>query len=273
METDFLIVIPSKSRAKELFNDTYSFVKHSKYPFKIFVEPSQYENYLKYIPKKDLVVLDKDNQGLCYAKLFIQKYLQKRNILYCMKLDDDLVNVRVPETRGDRTIKVERSFRVKTAFDNLINNSIKLLKDFTDIKAIQIDYGNKLIDYDETKTFTTINSRLLSSYIVTTDYLFPHNEHIFADVFEDFDVFMRIINDGYYTVRYGLTGFDYRPVGLNKGGHQDFNRTKACENAKKRMEVWYPNLAWKQVDKIWKFEPDISKTIKGISIHAKTKIS
>lgn len=257
----FLICIPSRNRAEKLFKNTYSFVQHSKYPFKIFVEPSQEEQYLEYFDKSLLVIMKKNNQGLRYAKMEIMNYCLKNKIEFVMKMDDDINNIRNRQiTEIKKTVNVDRKYRAQNFLDKAIQESIDLLGSTDEIKAVSFYYGHELREEDPTILWSSLNNRLQSSYIVKTEYLCPDLENIFKGTFEDMDTGFSIIHAGFFTIRHEQLGLDYVPVGTGEGGLQDFDRKLAANKSYEYMSKKYPYLKWKTVDKAWDKEPDIRRT-------------
>lgn len=263
---EILIAIPSRSRIDLLLKNTHSFVKHSKYPYKIFVEPSQYKEYRKEYRSDELVTLDMNDGGLCYSKAFIQDYCKQRNIPFVFKMDDDVKNIR---NRGISTLKkevnVDRKYRCKNFLDPLIDDSLNLLKGNDGIKGVSIQYGNEM--WGTPTNNWVLNKRFQSSYIVDVDFLFPYEEHLKNQCFEDFDTFFNIIANGFYVARNEIYGFDYQKIN-SPGGISDFKRREQANIAKEVMSKRYPYLQWKRVEKDWDFEPDLRKTkeFRSISI-------
>jgi len=257
-----LIAIPSRSRAEGLKKDTHSFIKHSKFPYKIFVEPQQYESYSKSFTDDELVIIDANDEGLCYAKLCIQEYARENNYKYVFKMDDDINNIRVRNITELKEIhKVDRKFRTQTFLDKAIDDSLIILEELgSQIKGVSFCYGQELRQEDLSIIWDRLNKRFQSSYIVETEHLFPYPEHLDNSGFEDFDTFFHLVHSGFNTVRHEQLGLDYRPVGKNAGGVQDFDRGAAVLKTKEIMSEKYPYLKWKPVKKTWTFEPDIART-------------
>lgn len=256
-----LIAIPSRSRAEGLKKDTHSFIKHSKFTYKIFIEPQQYEAYSKLFDDSELVVIGANDRGLCYAKLCIQEYAKSKGFKYVFKMDDDINNIRVRNISALKEIHdVDRKFRTEEFLDKAIRDSLEMLNTVPDIKGISFCYGQELRQEDLSIIWEKLNKRFQSSYIVEVDYLFPYPEHIDNNGFEDFDTFFNLVHNGYFVARHEQLGLDYRPVGKNAGGVQDFDRHKAVLETKAVMSKRYPYLKWKKVNKDWPYEPCMKTT-------------
>jgi len=258
-----LIAVPSKNRPLQLTKHVLRWLQYTKSDWKVFIEPQDEAKY-KDIPvlKGHGVVIHENNRGLGYAKLCIQEYAVENGYDLVFKLDDDTQGWANTYTRGmGRNAPLYSwEWKCEKLFEPIMKNSIKLLKEFEQVAAISLMYRNDMKSYSG-DTWIGTNKRLQSCYIVRTEFLCPpYSEKNL--VFEDFRTFLNILYNGYITVRYGLTGQDFSPVGMNKGGMQDFDRKTMCENTKVIMKKLYPEVVWKSVDKTWKWEPDFGKTIR-----------
>lgn len=255
-----LIAVPSKNRwrEKEIQRMTLSWLRHTTYDYRIFVEPQDLENYQQQgIP--NLVVLDKNNAGLGYSKSFIDKYAKKHKYEYIFKVDDDVYRWRDIRNRGIGIGKSGGTTKKQYCeiFEKIITDSLPVLEDTPEIGAISLPYGQEL---REITMFTEINKRLQSCYLIRTS-LFFKEELVEISTMEDFSTFFHVLKSGFLTIRYGLTGIDCERVGRNSGGIQDFNRMEKNKREKEILEKIYPEVVWKRVNKNWQWEPDLRKTL------------
>ena len=257
MKDKILIAVPSKNRYRdnEIHRKTLSWLQHTQYDFRVFVEPQDKKNYSS-VP--NLVILDKNNGGLGYAKSFIHKYAVKNDYDYIFKVDDDVYRWRDIRNRGLGIGKSGGTTKQEYCriFERIIEDSFEILEDTPNIGAISLPYGNEI---SEIQKFTEINKRLQSCYLIRTN-LFYDERLVNISTMEDFATFFNVLKKGYYTVRYGLTGIDCERVGVNSGGIQDFDRRKQNELEKQILEELHPEIVWKRVQKNWNWEPDLRKT-------------
>ena len=80
MKNKYTIYIPSKKRSNNC--KTAIELQKEDINFKIVVEKNDLKNYLKFYNKKNIIVLDKENQGIAYARQFIKKYSSNKKELY-----------------------------------------------------------------------------------------------------------------------------------------------------------------------------------------------
>jgi hypothetical protein len=265
-----LITIPSKGRASVILKNTLSWLKYSKYPFRIFVEKEDYEDYLYELATiarpGSLIILPESNKGINYARWYIQHYCYTNKIKYIFQLDDDVFSFRDPATRGmgSKAPRIDKKYRCEFIFDVLIENSIKLLETVPEVGAISLMYGHDMKTYSG-ETWIGINKRLQTNYIVRTDLAHTPGCEKFNGVFADFTTFFNILDKGYCTVQYGLTGFDCQPVGVFSGGIQSFDRGKAAKLQMEFIKAKFKWVQWKSVkNKTWEYEPDIRKSLKEL---------
>lgn len=83
----YTIYIPSKGRPT---NTTAKVLQSSGLDYKLVVEPQDYDSYCKVHPRNQIVVLDKNNQGLRYSRSFIKQYSRTVNEEKHWELDDDI---------------------------------------------------------------------------------------------------------------------------------------------------------------------------------------
>lgn len=258
-----LITIPSKARPDSIVKDTYSYVQHSTFPFNIFVEPQDYDSYIQAgIDPGCLVNILKNNMGFYYVKNFIKKHCIDNNYKYVFKLDDDVTNVRDVNLRSKGYQgRVDRKDRTLRIFDQLIRDSIELLDKVNQVGGVSIKYGNQLFNYDGEK-WASVDKRFNSNYIIRTPHLTFEKPPGYFGLYEDFFTFFNLIVNGYSTVQYGATGLDVKPVGINAGGLQSYDRQTNAANDKIILSEYFPFVVWKEVQgKRWQYEPDVRKSL------------
>lgn len=91
-EVIYPIYIPSKGRPNSI--TTAGLLQKSNVPFKILVEPQDYENYRQNFSEEELLRLDKNNGGIDYARNFAKDHATGINALYHWQFDDDIQHFR-----------------------------------------------------------------------------------------------------------------------------------------------------------------------------------
>lgn len=257
-----LIAVPSKGRADMFSEKTLSWLKYTKYDFKVFLEPEEIEQYSKTgLKSSQIVSITNSNKGLGYVLKFIKEYANSNKYEYVFKLDDDIQNFR--NAGGGYKGKITQKERCLNIFDKMIESSISLMDHVPDVGGISIMYGGGKYKTAEIETWMAVNKRLQTSYITRTKLICPDWIDQIG-VFTDFATFINLIKLGYTTVEYGLTGMDFgstdNSVGKNEGGIQLFDRRDLAFKSKEFLSKKFPRLAWKIVKKQWSIEPDLRKT-------------
>ena len=240
-----LIAVPSKGRPEQIQKYTLSWLKFSKYPYKIFVEPQELSLY-----GENTISIEQSDQGLGYAKEFIHKYAVENGYDVIFKVDDDVMGW-CGASRGGSKRGVEGA----VLFDETIDDCLEEFEKHESIKAIGFPYRFQMF---ETSKWTGVNQRLQSCYIVRTDSLYPDRR---ISVFEDFHTFISIRVNGGNTLRYGWAGQDIQDVGSNNGGHQLFDRRERALQEAKLLRQVLPSLQFRKVDRAWGFEPDMRNKV------------
>lgn len=106
MNTKYPIYIPSKNRA-DIGYTANSFLKDGV-DFKIVVEPSQYENYLKFYDKSLILVLPEDNMRLLGSRLWIREHSIKAGFDRHWQFDDNIRGCQY-STKG---IRIDCNFNI-----------------------------------------------------------------------------------------------------------------------------------------------------------------
>jgi hypothetical protein len=251
---EVLSVVPSKGRAELLSDRTLSWLCLTKYPFYIFVEPQDYEAYQKTVPSESLIKLDMDDQGLGYAKWFIEKWISRHEDLKgaaVFKLDDD---IRGWNERGAPS-SPEKSAKL---FERAIAAGLGAFSKYPDVAAICFPYRWELY---EPKQWSSLNSRLQSAYLIRARY-FKGNPKI--STFEDFYNYLWLRSLNKLTLRYGLIGLD-NDVGKAAGGMQSFDRRAMAPEELKIFREIYPALQARKVEgKGWTIEPSLKGEYFGV---------
>jgi len=86
----FPIYIPSRKRAASI--TTSKLFKESQIPFKVVIEPQDEQDYLKYFTADELLVMDKNDQGIAYVRNFIKQDSIRNGDSFHWQFDDNIRN-------------------------------------------------------------------------------------------------------------------------------------------------------------------------------------
>tara|TARA_R110002020_G_scaffold357467_3_gene569828 strand:- start:1986 stop:2756 length:771 start_codon:yes stop_codon:yes gene_type:complete len=233
-----IVLIPSKSRAKKTF--LINQLVENNLKFYYFVEPSELTEYYKILPKKNVINILKNNQGIGYVRNFILNYAQTNNIKKYWTLDDDLTNFYHREE--------------KKMVKNDINVLKKVEKQFKDS-----DYGIYGLEYQQF-AWSANKEKVENSYMdccVCIDAEKAYKKNIKyrprLNLKEDRDFAMQFIKNGYNNARSTLYAFSCPKNGSNEGGlskeYKENNGEKEKRAVERMIEEWGVDICRKIIKK------------------------
>lgn len=241
-----LLTVPSKDRVETLKKFTFPWLSLIKHHWAIFVEPQDFAKYKAEFPWEHIVVMDSDNQGLGYAKDYIQKFAEENGYDLIFKIDDDIKCF----TDFRHSLSPEETAVMIDGF--LDKQAIPLFENKDLLGAIAFPYSFEMyepVEWNKTK-------RVQTAYICRTKYVAQPIKGI--SVFEDFAVGLQIMVAGDVILKYGMIGINMGvKVGGGTGGHQSFNRAEKALLEVPLLRKIYPPLKFKKVQKEWQIEPDL----------------
>lgn len=222
----FNIYIPSKGRANRCF--TAICLKANGIPFKIVVEPQDYEDYLKEYSKEELVTLDANNKGLSYSRNFIKRYSLSKGEERHWQLDDDI------------------SYFVKRENDK--NSKINPINIFNEIEEDTLKYKNVKVSGLRDVVFAwtqkvdrSVNKLIASAFLVENDTTINWSDNMI----EDIDYCIQVLERGYCTLIYNRLAYQKKPNNKDLGGQAGFNYERLNINLVNK----YPNYFKLREDK------------------------
>ncbi len=246
-----LVAIPSKNRVDILKENTLSWVKYIDVDWMVFVEPQDLMNYRLTVGTKNCIPLDENNKGLGYSKTIIKNYAEKYDYDLVFKLDDDVKGW--TEFR-----KILKGKEAAERFNKNLEDIVEIFEQQPQVAVVSFPYSFQMFEQFLFKK----NKRVQTCYITRIEDF--HTDPRIS-VFEDFSVGLKAIVSQKLVLWYGMSGIAMGvKVGGGTGGHQDFDRK---ERALKEIEVLreiYPPLAFREVNKIWCYEPDLKSLKIGL---------
>lgn len=230
------IFIPSKNRADECY--TSDLLKQYNISHYIVVEPQDYEKYDSKYP--NLIKLDRDNQGLSYARNFIKKLAKEGGFKYHWQLDDDIKQFQVREN-GKNVKKDPLSIfnHIESYIDQYVNIAIAGLRDCVFAWTQKYD--------------VSVNKLVASAFIVRSNTDIRWGK----DLIEDVDYCMQSLLSGYCTLIFNRLLYQKKPNAVAKGG-QLSDSMKYYELLNKNVVKKYPESFKLRLDKkrgIYKLAP------------------
>jgi hypothetical protein len=214
----YTIYIPSKGRPN---CSTPKLLGNTKYY--LVVEPQDKKAYIDNFGKNKVLVLNKNNKGLWYARKWIKKYSTKKSEKFHWQIDDDI------RAFMKRDVKLQKNKR-RTAYSVLghIENYVQRYKNIgmAGLKSEAFAWGAKR-DLDFNKQIAGVallNNKVKVSYR--------------DNVIEDTDYSMQVLSAGgdYCTVLFNRLILSTVKLGSNEGGHQSSN--DYLKRAKGLIKKW-----------------------------------
>ena len=218
MKNKYTIYIPSKKRSNNC--KTAIELQKEDINFKIVVEKNDLKNYLKFYNKKNIIVLDKENQGIAYARQFIKKYSSNKKELYHWQMDDDLSFLK---RKNNKNIKCSALYNIR-----------KIEKYVQKYKNIGIASMRNSVFAFSLKPKYSINRQCVTSFLINNKCKAKFRNNII----EDTDFNMQVLVEGWCTIIFNRLLFNNPPVAKNKGGNTESHYAKITTLQKNLIKQW-----------------------------------
>lgn len=223
------IYIPSKGRA--LTMSTPELLKESGVPFKIVVEPQDYDAYKNANPETSFMVLAKDNQGIGFVRQSILDWARNSKDDWFWMMDDDITGF----------FKAVNGRNVKTSIDSILSICELNLERTWFVGQAALEYQQ--YSWSAKKDYTW-NSYCDVCVAINTTITKGIDYRSHMDLKEDRDFTLQILaNAGLKTVRFSKFSFSAPKNGSNKGGlYQAYQQTDRELEAVNRMVKAWPGI-------------------------------
>lgn len=232
------IYIISKGRYDKRYTSNY--LEWCGIDYKIVIEPSEYENYLKHISSSKILILPEEylnkNQGGIPARNFVWKHAKESGSKYHWILDDNIASYKRYYNSQKIIVKSGLVFRVIEDYIDRFQN-VKMAGHNYTMFAISTDLKSKPV---------TFNTRIYSSILLAND-IFPEFQWR-GKYNEDTDLSLRILKAKYSTILFNCFLADKLRTMKLKGGNTD---TIYSEE----------NAMFLKADSLVKQHPDVAKII------------
>lgn len=202
LDVKYRIYIPSKGRAK--YGQTAKLLKSVGITnFKIVVEPQDYESYKEFWLEEELLMMDKNDQGIAYARTFIKQYSRSQDEEYHWQIDDDMNYFRL--RMGGKNVKVNP----RSCF-NIVET---VCSKFSNVALLGITHFAYAF---AKKTQVSINRMTYGSYLIRSDLpmIWRHG------VLDDLDFSLQVLEAGHCTIAFNTVLFDTAATNTLEGGNQ-----------------------------------------------------
>jgi len=236
MNPKYPIYIISKGRAKSRL--TSKALELMNVPYRIVIEPQEYDEYSKVIDENKILVLPFSNlgQGGIPARNWVWEHSISEGHVRHWILDDNI--------RAFRRYNDDIKYLVTSG------TIFKCAEDFTDRYenvAISGFQYSSFMAYNRQKRPFTINTRIYSCLLIKNDI----NYRWRGKYNEDSDLSIRVLKDGYCTILFNAFLQDKQSTMTMKGGNTDsiYNNGDDRMEFAKSLEKQHPDC----VKVIWRF--------------------
>ena len=239
------IGIPSLSRPTAIQKKTLALVKDAGIPYKIFVEPQEAFLYGYYCGKDNVFVLNDSHRGIGYSRQSMMDYARSHGFKYIMELDDDV----------DSFERIDNSDKFQS-FIMTISDCYNAMERYERLGGIRFAlYRFWLYTKKDMYKWNDYNCLLMGNAFLRVSAL--KEKDSLADIphYEDTINSLHILQNGYFTLNYGLSGlrvlFNQGAGGCNSGERQEL-----CLKAVDVIRKEFPRTLTKE-NKTWGVDVDV----------------
>jgi hypothetical protein len=224
------IYIPSRQRADTL--TTAKLFQSENIPFKVVVEPQDAEDYRKHFSDDNLLVMDKNDQGIAYVRNFIREHSIKSGAGFHWQFDDNIKN-----------------FAIRQNDKNTPESTIKVLHIAETVNDLYSNIGGVGL-YHQAFAFSQTRPILVNKQVYSAMLLNNSTECAFRDgTVEDTDYSLQMLTKKYCTLLFTMLIMNKATTDTMKGGNTEisYSGDGRLQRSLKLQELW-PN-AFKIVEK------------------------
>lgn len=226
----FTLYIPSKNRSDTIItHKVLSNIEISNY--KVVVEPQNAIAYGDVFPTDNLVVMDKNDQGIAYARNYIKNYSKAKGETHHWQLDDDIKSLYYIWGIGDKHRMIDPY--AFTIVESLMKQYPKIgISSFAHAAFAAFDKKRYVFSRQCCTIFCVNNSTE-----ATWD----------PETIEDTDYSLQILHDGLCTVVFNCYTYNIPKQTTQKGGNTEAFIEGALYKRHLKLQEKYPG--WFQIEK------------------------
>jgi hypothetical protein len=238
MNPRFPVYIISKGRWER--RQTVKTLELMKVPYKIVVEPSEFDNYASVIDKKNIIKLPSDFSKMGKGSIPVRNFVWENSIKSGAKwhwiLDDNIESVE----RFNNNLKIK--CEVGTPFYIIEDFVLR----YTNIALAGMNYALFCPAY-EARPPVRFNTRIYSCILIRNDI--PYRWR--GKYNEDTDLSLRVLKDGWVTVLFNAFLIGKRATQTQGGGNTDtiYSETNNRKEFAESLQKQHPDI----VKVVWRF--------------------
>jgi len=196
----YKVYIPSKGRASTC--NTPSLLSKSNIDFFIVVEPQDKDSYLEKFEKEQVLVMDKDDKGIAYARNFCKRHSVSLGDKFHWQIDDDMKTfMKRVNKKNTRCDAIDVLFPIEHYIEEYVNIGMAGAK-----HSLFAWSANNEVEF---------NKQICGCGLFNNQT----NATWCEGVIEDTDYSMQVLSLGYCSVVFNRLLFDTPPASTNEGGN------------------------------------------------------
>ena len=214
------IYIPSRKRVN---NKTCKMLSSYGIPYKLFVESSEYEQYVLVHGKDSVVDIGgNDFGGVYHARNFIKNYSKEKGELYHWQIDDDISTI----------YEKNQGKNIKTNPNNAFDYGENLMKQYENISILGLSSGNFIL---ARKKDYQVNTFAYTCVLINNLTPFEWEKNIE----DDLDYNLQSLTNHWCSIRVNKFNFAWNNTGVLEGGYTDlYSDGKRLNRMKKTLTKW-----------------------------------
>lgn len=215
------VFVPSRHRAD--IATTPDLLAASGVPYHLVVEPHDADAYVERYGAERVLVMDKNDQGIAYARNWLMDRARAAGMEYVWQLDDDMRRFGV--RRNGKRVMIPA--RAALAYMELLVDS------FDNIGGANVMNGAYAFSYDNKPALST-NGMVYCVQLLRTNVAPRFRGHLMDDT----DYSMQLLTQGYCTLVSRRVVHEQPSTSVQAGGCTDTTHTHRRERAEAMMRAW-----------------------------------
>jgi len=222
------IYIPSKGRADVLY--TARFLERDQVPYKLVVEPSQYETYCQHHDPSKILQLPQNNQGLIYARNWIKEHATAAGYERHWQLDDNMSNV----------LRFYKGERIPCHSGVALAATEDFVDRYANVAIAGLNYYMFVVPHAQPPPFH-LNTKVYSCTLVLNSI--PHRWRSLYN--DDTDICLQVLADGWCTILMNAFMVAKKRTMTVKGGNtRDLYQGDGRLKMSKSLERLWPGVVF-----------------------------